>query len=381
MENPSTEEPRRHKARERHQRRKERQGMATPSGLTRPQLKPTGSFEMPKITLPRRGMWPVYGVAGIIFIVAVVLLLGRVRNPEPEDEPNAIWLGDQWTLNTPSEEQFTVLIQRLLDTRIGTIYAWVSLLQPNNAWTNTGQLDSARAFAAEFKRRYPQATVLGWLSIAADDAEGNNRLSDVATRQNIADFAGRVAGDLGFDGVFLNVVPVSNADEDYLALLRQVRLTLGEDTPLAVAVPPDWTPDVEGIPIPAQIAPGTIWEEAFKQRVALLVDQIYVANYNSGFASTTDYSAWVAYQVQVWAEALDSLDVRTELIMGVPTYDTVLPDHDSAIENAETAIQGIRDGLTLAGDAAGVLRGIGLYAEWETTQAEWDQVRQLWVGS
>ena len=206
-------------------------------------------------------------------------------------------------------------------------------------------------------------------------------MSDAATRQNIADFAGRVAGDLGFDGVFLNVVPVSNGDEDYLALLRQVRLTLGEDTPLAVAVPPDWTPDVEGIPIPAQIAPGTVWEEAFKQRVALLVDQIYVANYNSGFASTTDYSAWVAYQVQIWAESLDSLDVRTELIMGVPTYDSVLPDHDSAIENAETAIQGIRDGLTLAGDAAGVLRGIGLYAEWETTQAEWDQVRQLWVGT
>jgi hypothetical protein len=115
--------------------------------------------------------------------------------------------------------------------------------------------------------------------------------------------------------------------------------------------------------------------------VALLVDQIYVANYNSGFTSTTDYSTWVAYQVQVWAEALNSLDVRTELIMGVPTYDTVEPDHDSAVENAETAIRGIRDGMTLAGDAARVLRGIGLYAEWETTEDEWDQVRQLWVGS
>jgi trans-aconitate methyltransferase len=354
--------------------------MAAPAGLGKRQLRPTGSFEMPKLALPRRGLWPVYALAGALFILAVVFLLGRVRNAEPEDEPNAIWLGDQWTLNTPTDEQYTVLTQRLLDTRIGTIYAWVSLLQPNNAWTNTGQLDNARTFAAELKQRYPQATVLGWLSIAADDAEGNDRLGDPTTRQNIADFAGRVAGDLGFDGVFLNVVPVGKNDEDYLALLRQVRLTLGEDTLLAVAVPPDWTPDVEGIPVPAQIAPGTFWDEAFKQRVALLVDQIFVANYNSGFTSAADYTAWVAYQVQAYAEALDSLDVRTELIMGVPTYDTVLPDHDAAVENAVTAIQGIRDGQTLAGPAARVLRGIGLYAEWETTEEEWNQVRELWVG-
>lgn len=381
MENPSSEEPRRHKARERHERRKERQGMASPAGLTKPQLRPTGSFELPKITLPRRGLWPVYGIAGVVFILAVIFILGRVRNAEPEDEPNAIWLGDQWTLSNPAEEQYTVLIQRLLDTRIGTVYAWVSLLQPNDAWTNTGQLDNARAFAAEFKRRYPQAVVLGWLSVAAGDATGGDRLSDPGVRQNIADFANRVTGDLGFDGVFLNVVPVSNNDEDYLALLRQVRLTLGEDTPLAVAVPPDWTPDVQGVPQPAQIAPGTFWDEAFKQRVALLVDQIYVANYNSGFTAATDYTAWVAYQVQVWAEALAALDSPTELVMGVPTYDTALPDHDAAIENATTAIQGIRDGLTLAGGAAGELRGIGLYAEWETTEEEWEQVRQLWVGS
>ena len=67
---------------------------------------------------------------------------------------------------------------------------------------------------------------------------------------------------------------------------------------LAVAVPPDWTPSDAGIVVPRQIEPGTVWEQSYKQRVALLANQIFVAAYNAGFETAADYSAWVAYQVQ-----------------------------------------------------------------------------------
>ncbi len=190
-----------------------------------------------------------------------------------------------------------------------------------------------------------------------------------------------MTAEFGFDGVFLNVVPVSSGDEGYLSLLRKVRATIGDGELLAVAVPPDWTPEGANIPLPPQIAPGAVWQQDYKQRVALLADQIFVSAYNTGLETPEDYAAWMAYQVRSFTRAIADLDATTELIIGVPTYDAVPPDHDPAVENPASAIQGLRAGLAEAGDAAVVVGGIGIYAEWETSEAEWLQIKNLWVNS
>jgi hypothetical protein len=52
----------------------------------------------------------------------------------------------------------------------------------------------------------------------------------------------------------------------------------------------------------------------------------------------------------------------TELIVGIPTYDAALPAHDPLIENVESAVLGIREGLAQAGEAASVVEGIAIYA-------------------
>jgi hypothetical protein len=377
--------PRKNSARERHQRRKH-QGMAQPSSIPR-QLKPSGGFELPEIRIPANRL-VLYGIAGAIFLIVVVMLIGRLKNEAPKTSANAIWIGTQWTYNNPDDSALTALVQKLRDHRVGVVYAWVSLLQSNNAWSDTDKLDSVKSFVQRFKKIYPEAHLYGWLSIAAQPVDSNTaRLSDASMQQIVADFSQRMTAEFKFDGVMLNVIPVFNNDENYLSLLRKVHSSVGEKASLAVAVPPDWTPTDANIPMPPRIEPGTVWDEAYKQRVALIADQVVVTAYNSGIATSADYSAWMAYQVKTFSTALAGLQTSTgipastELLIGVPAYDSdpQALTHDSSVENIPSAVAGIRTGLTESIDSSKYVKGIAIYFESQMNDDDWSQLKQLWT--
>ncbi|MBI5671308.1 MAG: hypothetical protein HZC41_25210 [Chloroflexi bacterium] len=379
-----TQQPtsRKNRARERHERRKARQqgfSLADAARSLPRQVKPAGGFKLPELRLPQLKLI-AYSVAAIAIILAVIYALGRFSggNDEPVSR-NAIWVGTEWTYNTPASDDLTALVNRLQDNQIGTVYAWVSLLQPNGTWSETIKLDKVRDFARQFRQAYPDAQLYGWLSVAAQGEDGNNRLGDATLQQQVADFSRRVTDDFGFDGVFLNVVPVLNGDENFLALLRKVRLAIGEDTPLSVAVPPDWTPPDESVPQPPQIAPNTVWEPDYKKRVAILASQMVITAYNSGLTSTEDYQAWVAYQVKAFADVTAEMATNTEVLIGIPSYDTESPEHRLDVENIAAAASGVRDGLQQAGDSAAVVTGVALYAEWDTDESDWQQFRREWL--
>jgi hypothetical protein len=190
--------------------------------------------------------------------------------------------------------------------------------------------------------------------------------------------------DLGFDGVFLNVEQIWNGDEDFLALLRTVRAALDEETPIAVAIPPDWSPLEVDIPVPPNIVPGTVWDKEYKQRVALLTNQMAVMAYNSGLNSAEDfdrddYIEWMAYQVEVFAEAVGELETETQLVIGIPSYGPELPAHDPLVENVASALEGVRLGISRIGERAQYVQGVAIYASWETDENEWAQFKSGWV--
>jgi hypothetical protein len=372
--------PRRSRARERHQRRKERQtGMVQPLAAPR-QIAPKRSYQMPSISISipasiKSLRYAVYAAAGLAFVVAVIFILGRLRNNTPQSEPNAIWLGDQWTYAPREANDVSGLAAKMRDGHIGTVYAWVALLRPNAAWSDTSKFGGIKPFVQQMRAAYPTAKLYGWLSVGSQNETGGDRLSDPNIQQMVADLSARIVGEFGFDGVFLNVVPIKSGDENFLTLLRKIRASLGDNVPLSVAVPPDWTPTDAGITLPPRIAPGTVWDDPYKQRVALLADQIAVMAFNTGFTSPGDYSAWVAYQLKTYTKAIATLDTSTELIIGLPTYNQ-LPDHDPNVENILTGTQGVKSGLIQASDTAKFFKGVGLYAEWETDSDEWSQLHQ-----
>ncbi len=383
VEDPNA--PRRSKARERIEKRKQ-QTHAVKSGSgtgARPRASMPRQISVPS-TLPKinfkLGRGPLYVIGSVLLVLAVIAVLGRLRNQPPEVLPNALWIGTEWTYDAYTEEQLQALVQRLRDNKIGTIYAWVSYLQDDGTWRQetTGAWDNVKVFRERLKALYPEVVVYGWVSLNVNLGDGN-RLDEPEVIDAVVNLSGRVITEFAFDGVYLNIEPVWDNDQNFLELLRKVRAQVGTDVPVAAAIPPDWSPLGVDFTIPAIIAPGTVWSPEYKQNVALLVDQLLVMAYNSTLGSPADYSRWVAYQVEVYATTLAQRNIDTEIFIGIPTYDAELPGHDPLIETVPAAIDGIKLGIEEAGEAARFVRGAAIYAGWTTDETEWSQFKREWV--
>ncbi len=376
---PEDPNPRRGGARARHERRKQNQH-AKPSVAPR-QIRPPTQFTMPKIRIPR-GSGLVLGIVGAIaFVVLVVYVLGQLRNNGPEIEPNALWLGTEWTYETRTDDQVAALVQKLHDEKIGTVYAWVSWYKYDGTWNASDQFDNVKAFVTQFKTAYPESKLYGWVSVPVQDDTGAARADYATLAQPVADFSKQIMDDFGFDGIFLNVENVWDGDQNFLALLRAVRSTVGMDTSISAAIPPDWSPSNSNIPLPPLMEPGTEWAKDYKQSVALLVDQMAVMAYNSSLSSTSDYAQWVAYQVKTFAITIAELSTSTDLVIGIPTFGAAPPGHDPAVENINSAVEGVKEGLQQAGDAARYVSGLAIYAEWETDDTEWSDFQTAWLST
>lgn len=369
------------RARERQMRRQQQRApMVQPSGgrRTRRQIAPSDRMKLPEIKF-RPNRYLLYAIGSIILVVLVVFILGRLRNEPVVVPPNSLWIGTEWTYETHDDETMQNLVRRLRDHQVGTVYAWVSWLQADQTWRGEANFETVKAFVQQFKRFYPEAQLYGWVSLPNDTGGIPYRLDNVGIQQIVADFSTRVMEEFGFDGVYLNVETVWNNDENFLVLLRKVRAAVGDETPISAAIPPDWSPVGANIPVPPLIVPGTVWDEEYKQSVALLVNEMAVMAYNSGLSSPADYTTWMAYQVKTFAEAVEELGGGTEIVIGIPTYDAELPGHDPNVETVSAAVQGVKDGLQQAGEAAEYVRGLAIYAGWTTDETEWSDFRQSWV--
>jgi hypothetical protein len=382
-------EPRVSRARERRKKRQERTAMVRPrlpDGY-RPQLTPAGGFKLPDIQIPQ-SRYILYGVGALVVVLGVLYVLGQITGSAQvvTTPPNGLWLGTELTYGLDEDTTVEELVTQLREHQIGTVYAWVSWLKEDMTWGGwrdgtdefTEMQPTVMAFVEEFKRLYPESILYGWVSLPANIHD----MSQPEVRSAVAEFSDRVIDEMKFDGVFLNIEPVWNNDTSFLTLLGQVREAVGPNTLISAAIPPDWSPLGADIPVPPLIQPGTAWDERYKQSVALLVDELAVMAYNSGLSSAADYSEWVAYQVETYANAVAALDTGAgsgaHVMVGIPTYAAEPPGHDPRVENVASAAQGIRLGLQQAGDNAEYVRGAAIYAAWETDSAEWNQFRQSW---
>lgn len=325
--------------------------------------------------------------AGGLFMLTLIIGLGLARRDPLQAQPNALWLGEDWTQRPQDEEALRALVRQLREDDIGVVYAWVSWLQSNNTWAGidpgpnsfTQVENEIEAFVQQFKAAYPEAALFGWIQVPASFGAGS-RLGNGDVQEEIAVFSLNLLNRFAFDGVFLDVDTIANGDDNYLAILRRMRATLPEDAQIAVALPPDWTPPDPSVPRPALIEEGTALTEAYKQRIALLADQIVVRAFNSYLESSQAYSQWMAYQVQSYVQAVDALATGTDVLIGLPTYDDNPPAHMPNVETITTAVEGIRAGLAASGDARRAFRGVAVYAEWETDEDEWQVYREVWLG-
>jgi hypothetical protein len=409
----------RYRQQQRKQRKIEQQRSSTGVRRATPerQVKTGTTFTLPDVSPLKPVLRPLgYLALAVVLVFGMIYALRLVNPPEEITFPNAIWLGTNWSYDRPTDEQVAELAAQLRKHRIGTAYVWVSYLQEDQTWsgkradrdpltntiTNTvnpatgetyrNELSEMEpniiAFVEQFKAAYPDGKLYGWISYPTNlDTDGYN-LDNTTQHTRIGELAAVLVTDYGFDGIYLNIEPVLDGDENLLVLLRTVRRSLDDAAlisgsniryPIALAVPPDWRPSDPSIPYSDGFTDVFEWSRAYKQSVALLVDEVLVMAYHSGLARDDEYSVWVAYQTRVYAEAVAELDIDTRVWIGVPTYPAELPAHDPRAENIETTVRGVRSGLIQAGEAAEVVAGLTIYAEWTTDATEWTQFELSWV--
>lgn len=383
------------RARDRHKRRKEKQAMVVRGGTkrttsNRQQIRPQDKIKLPPIRLPKNPI--IFGIPlAILVIVGVIGALALFKNAEPESFNNAMWVDRSWTYGDYTEDELSQFAERLKANRIGTVYGYVSTLNINNNWSGgqqgTGSFmqsrDDVTDFVDDLKRFHPTVNVYGWVEIWTTlDSEDGYRLDDEELHDNIADFSRRMINELGFDGVFLDVKPLFTDNEDFLKLMRTVRASVGLDTPIAIAVPADLTPDDENVSQVEGIAPNTMWDANFKQRVMISANEIVITVYQSYRDNPLDYMNWVAYQVETYVNLISDLELNTDtkILVSIPNYQTESDAHDPTIETIAAALDGINIGLgKIDEEMQPLLTGVAIFSDRDLSDTQWDIYQQKWL--
>lgn len=379
--------PRPGRARQRRQRRQQRRSMVTKAGTRPPRPKPG--------TTPRFNRWWLAVPLGALLFVGVILTLGALNPPETEAMPNAIWLPPSWTTRERSDEDLIALTRNLTAHQIGALYAFTGALKLDFTWS--GHPDdpqsqfrdvegTTRAFVERLRQIMPNTDLYAWIEVRADLDEDGYRLDDERMHQVVAEFARRMIEDFAFDGVMLDVKPVASGNDDFLAMIRTIRGRIGLETPLVIAVPPDLTPLNTGLNLPPIIAPGTVWDREYKQRVALQATYLVVTAYHSYRDNPLDYIQWVQYQVQTYVEAIRDINASTRLIISVPNYAENLPAHDPRIESIGGALDGVNLALDAlrptdedAVDPRQTLYGVAIFSDQDLTAQDWATFDEKWL--
>ncbi len=313
------------------------------------------------------------GVLGAAALLYLAYAPAGDAAPHPfNHDRNAVWLEHRWLERAHAEPVMEDLFRRMRAR--GVIYLYPHLI-PFDAAGNLPPHDreQMRAFMAAARRVSPDFRVLPWVgglrSGYRRQRPGTLRLADLNQRQKIvAEVRGLV--DEGFDGVHLNIEPVDDGNDDFLALLRALRTAVGAGHLLSVAA-------TRPAPLGLPRAPNFAWSPEYYARVAAVVDQLVIMAYDTALPTPALYRRYVQWAASSVAGALDQSGSKARVLMGVPTYEPYGFMHRAGVETPENALLGVVAGLRGLG-AGGTFEGVAIYAEWTTDEQEWAAYERYW---
>ena len=311
----------------------------------------------------------VLGIAAGVY-VAYAPYGDTAAHPFNQDR-NAVWLEHRWLEKPHSVEEMEQMF-RFLDHH-GIVYAYPHLIPFDSA----GRLplhnrEQMRAFLASARRVAPNMKLLPWvggLRVGYKRSRaGTIDLGDLGQRQRIvAECRGLM--DEGFDGIHVNVEPIANGDDDYLALLRALRAAVGTGILSLSATRPG--------PVAPAFAPNFFWTADYYARIADSADQVVLMTYDTAIPTPGLYRRYVAYAAATVTANL-ARSHRTRVLVGIPTYDETGLMHRKEVETPENALLGVVSGLR--GRTGGTFEGVALYAEWTTDPEDWAVYERVWRG-
>lgn len=313
------------------------------------------------------------GVAAVtVLVVAAGALLAHQYSGEPDAEvggtgADAAWVGS-W--------EDTDALEAVLDTGgIDTVYVHAGQIADDGSVT---PVDDTGALVSWLGDRYPDVRALAWLRHTAD---GSSLVEDrfrSGQRGELVPAAGEIAD--GFDGVHLDVAPVTVNDPSYPALVEELREELGEDPVLSVRAH-----HVELVPggrMPSFVfgSGEKYWSKGYLERVTEPADDVVVPGVDAGMPVEAMYGGFMARQVTQTLDALDRQE-GVSVRFGIPVHsgEDWAPRHNT--EEALTALRGVRLGLTDTGSGADTATGVALYVADEADGDDLTAYTSEWLGN
>jgi hypothetical protein len=312
---------------------------------------------------------------GIVFVIIVLLWIFFIgfSSSAPgsyfNKGNNAVWIGHEWVGEMKSDTEIQTLINDLQKHQIGTVFVHVGPLKEDGS-IDPETYQYAINFIEKANLYDTNISYQAWVGQIRSKLD----LADAEIRHNVAKQAFIMTRLGGFDGVHFDIEPVWDGDEDFILTLKESRNLIGNEKIISVAL-------AEFIPrsviwLSQQIHKFENYNTEVNYRnVAKYADQIVVMVYDTGFDKEWKYK-WFVKEQTIWVTGLfDDKDV----FIAIPSYEEVKEGFNPLVENVESGLNGIIDGLNNTRSEEENFTGVAIYPYWEMDEAEWVIYDRLWT--
>ena len=316
----------------------------------------------------------------IVMVAGCLLMLTSavyfVWNPGPKSTTgfdrgtNGMWIGHQWytgsnvRTGTPvSAGERDELIVKLYRYGIRDVFIHAGPVRSDGTIDDLpgGFFDTLRVLT-------PGIRYIPWIG-------GNARKLPLDNRNWRGAFI-RTLGKLharGFDGVHLDIEPLSSYHPGYLALLEEIRGVFEEGFFLSHATRRLALP---GLRLP--VASRFFWSPQFYRACMKMSDQTVLMGYDTCIKFKKLYRAFIGFQTGRLLDYAGSVPGHRVMI-GIPSYEDVPLFSDPKVENVRNAILGVRAALETRTTGNIPFDGVAVYACWTTDSTEWKDYEVYWM--
>jgi hypothetical protein len=316
-------------------------------------------------------------LAGVAAVAVVLAGAGALLASQYSGDPapwavsrgaDAAWVGS-W--------EDTAALAAVLDTGgVDTVYVHAGDIDDEGAVSRVEGTGELLSWLAD---EYPDVRPLAWLRhVRTGSSLVRDRFEEDARRRLAAE-AAEVAGD-GFAGVHLEVRPVTVNDPSMPDLVSMVREELGEEPVLSVQAQ-----HVELLPggrMPSFVVEREekYWSKGYLDRVTEEADEVVLPGVDAGMPAEAMYGGFMVRQVN---EAVAALGTREEVTVrfGLPTYTSPEWGGGGENESVETALAGVRLGMTGAEPPESMTLGVAFYLADEADADDLAAYRAGWLPS
>lgn len=295
---------------------------------------------------------------------------------------NAVWLEHTWAGQSHNDDEYDQLADRLGREQVGYIFAHVGPLDSDGTIPD-GRAPNAAGLVAALHARLPHVRVLAWIGqvevAGGYPADQSVNLDDSTVRLQIAQTAARIAAADGFDGVHYDIEPIVNNNPRFLDLLVETQARLPANAMLSV-VGQKWSPNAHVAELLRGVGRGDAWWTSYYYAaVAAHVDQIVAMLYNTAMPTQSSYELAMQQETKHILEAARSARQPPEVLIGLPTYAGNGFWFHATAENIASGLRGVIAGLNSNHDTS-AFTGVAVYRYGTTSDADWREYEQLWLG-